>query len=75
MAQDRGGALTAFAIESVLALAVTLISNPLDSTFVPAWWLAFSRSLPAGVLIGLFMTFYMKPKMDRLREAAAQPVL
>lgn len=62
--------LTAFAIESVLALVVTLINSPWDSTFGPSWWLAFSRSLPAGVLIGLFMTFYMKPKMDRMTKAA-----
>ena len=67
--------LTAFAIESMLALVVTLLNSPLDSTFGPSWWLAFSRSLPAGVLIGLFMTFYMKPKMDRLRQAAVQPFL
>ncbi|MBT9475328.1 DUF2798 domain-containing protein [Polaromonas sp.] len=62
--------LTALAIESVLALVVTLINNPMDSSFGPAWWMAFSRSLPAGVLIGLFMTFYMKPKMDRMAQAA-----
>lgn len=62
--------LTACAIESVLALAVTLINNPWDSTFGPACWIAFSRSMPVGVLIGLFMGFYMKPKMDRMRKAA-----
>ena len=33
--------------------------------------LAFSRSRPAGVLIGLFMTFYMKPKLDRMRPPAS----
>ena len=65
--------LTAFAIESVLALVVTLINNPWDSSFGPSWWMAFSRSLPAGVLIGLFMTFYLKPKLDRMRGAAKPP--
>lgn len=62
--------LTALVIESLLALVLTLINNPLDSSFGPAWWMAFSRSLPAGLLIGLFMTFYMKPKMDRMAQAA-----
>ncbi|RJF96998.1 DUF2798 domain-containing protein [Noviherbaspirillum cavernae] len=62
--------LAAFIIESVLALVVTLINTPWGSTFGPSWWLAFSRSLPAGILIGLFMTFYMKPKLDRMSKAA-----
>lgn len=62
--------LTALAIESVLALVVTLINSPWDSTFGLSWWVAFSRSLPAGVLIGLFMVFYMKPKLDQMRQAA-----
>ena len=62
--------LTACVIESVLALAVTLINSPWDGTFGQTWWIAFSRSLPAGMLIGLFMGFYMKPRMDRMRAAA-----
>lgn len=62
--------LTACAIESVLALAVTAINTPWDSTFGLSWWIAFSRSMPAGVLIGLFMGFYMKPKMDQMAQAA-----
>lgn len=62
--------LTAFAIESVLALGVTLINTHSDAGFGAAWWLAFSRSLPAGLLIGLVMTFYIKPKLDRMRLAA-----
>lgn len=62
--------LAAVVIESALALAVTLISNPGDPEFARHWWMAFSRSLPMGVLIGLFMGFYMKPRMDRMRSAA-----
>jgi hypothetical protein len=62
--------LTAFAIESVLALVVTAISAPWDSSFAPTWWITFSRSLPVGVVIGLFMGFYMKPKMDQMKKAA-----
>jgi hypothetical protein len=62
--------LTACAIETVLALAVTAINHPLDATFVHAWWISFSRALPAGVMIGLFMCFYMKPKMDQLSQTA-----
>lgn len=62
--------LAACAIETVLALAVTMINNPWDSTFGHSWWIAFSRSLPVGVMIGLFMGFYMKPKMDQMKNAA-----
>lgn len=62
--------LTACAIETVLALATTMLNNPWDHSFSGVWWMAFSRSLPAGVVIGLFMTFYMKPKLDRMRLAA-----
>lgn len=58
--------LTAFAIESVLALAATAINAPWDQRFAGYWWLAFSRSLPAGVVVGLFMAFYLKPRLDRL---------
>jgi hypothetical protein len=62
--------LTACLIESVLAVAVTLINPSAGITFAQSWWLAFSRSLPMGVLIGVFMCFYMKPRMDRMRAAA-----
>jgi tripartite-type tricarboxylate transporter receptor subunit TctC len=30
-----------------------------------------SRSLPVGLLVGLFMGFYMKPKMEEMRRARA----
>lgn len=56
--------LSACAIETVLALAVTAINNPFDATFAPAWWAAFRSAFPAGLAISLFMRFYMKPKMD-----------
>lgn len=62
--------LTAFVMESVLALAITMINNPWDATFASAWWIAFSRSIPVGVLLALFMGYYMKPKMDQMRQAA-----
>jgi hypothetical protein len=29
-----------------------------------------SRSLPVGVLIGLLMAFYVKPRLDRMMQAA-----
>lgn len=61
---------TAMLIESVLALFVTLTSGHAGHSFGAAWWLAFSRSLPLGVAIGLFMTFYMKPKLDQMSRAA-----
>lgn len=63
--------LTACVIESVLALAITLINSPWDTTMRHFWWQAFSRSLPAGLVIGLFMGFYMKPKLDEMKARAA----
>lgn len=58
-------------IETLIALAVTAVAHPLDASFGTNWWLAFSRSLPAGFLISLFMCFYMKPRMNRMRQAAS----
>lgn len=62
--------ISACIFETIIALAVTAVGHPLDASFAGNWWLAFSRSLPAGLLIGLFMCFYMKPRMDRMRQAA-----
>lgn len=62
--------LAALMIESILALGLTLMSGSGSASFAHLWWMAFSRSLPVGVLIGLFMGFYMKPRLDRLRVAA-----
>lgn len=61
--------LTAVVIESVLAMVISLINSPWDATLSRYWWLAFSRSLPAGMAIGLFMGFYMKPRLDQMRRA------
>lgn len=62
--------LAAVVIETVLALANALVNNPWDSSLGHFWWLAFSRSLPVGILIGLFMSFYMKPKLDSMKQSA-----
>lgn len=62
--------LTACVIESVLALVLSLINSPWDATLPRFWWQAFSRSLPIGVVIGLFMGFYMKPKIDAMKARA-----
>ncbi len=61
--------LTACVMETVLALASALVNKRWNSTVGHFWWVAFSRSLPVGILIGLFMSFYMKPKMDRMKQA------
>ena len=63
-------AIAACVIETIIAFAVTAVGHPFDASFAGNWWLAFSRSLPAGLVIGLFMCFYMKPRMDRMRKAA-----
>ena len=63
--------LGALFIESLLAAVIALLNNPLDATWPAFWWRAFSRSLPAGLLVGLFMGFYMKPKLAQLQRAHA----
>lgn len=63
--------LTACVIESVLALVISLINSPWDASFAEFWWRAFSRSLPIGMVVGLFMGFYMKPKIDQMKARAA----
>lgn len=62
--------VTAVFIESVLALAVTAINSAAGGSFSQAWWLAFSRSIPAGLVIASFFVFYMKPKLQRMRANA-----
>lgn len=64
-------AVTACLIETVIAFAITAVGHPFDASFAGNWWLAFSRSLPAGIAIGLFMCFYMKPKMDEMHAKAS----
>lgn len=61
--------LGAVLIESLLAAVIAVMNNPLDATWPAFWWRAVSRSLPVGMLIGLFMGFYMKPKMDQMKQA------
>lgn len=63
--------VTACVIESVLALVISAINSPWDATFSHFWWRAFSRSIPVGLVIGLFMGFYMKPKLEQLKASAA----
>jgi hypothetical protein len=58
--------LTAVVMESVLALVLALLNNPWGSPLAPYWWAAFSRSLPMGMVIGLSMSFYIKPKLDQM---------
>jgi hypothetical protein len=67
-------AIAACLIETIVGFAVTAVGHSFDATFPGNWWLAFSRSLPAGVVISLFMTFYMKPRMDRMRKTAQNRV-
>lgn len=63
-------AIAACVVESVTSFALTAMGHGFDASFKDLWWLAFSRALPVGLTIGLFMAFYMKPKMDRMWQAA-----
>lgn len=56
---------TATVMETLMASAVTLSNHGLGPDFASQWAVAFWRSLPVGVLIGLLMTFVVKPRMAR----------
>lgn len=57
---------SAVVMETLMACAVTLSNHGLGQDFTTQWAAAFWRSLPVGVLIGLLMTFVIKPRMARL---------
>jgi hypothetical protein len=56
---------TAIMMELVMASAVTFSNNGLGTGFVAQWAMAFLKSLPVGVLIGLCMAFLIKPRLER----------
>jgi hypothetical protein len=56
---------TAVVMELMIASAVTISNNGLGEGFVAQWAMAFLKSLPVGVLIGLCMAFLIKPRLDR----------
>jgi uncharacterized protein YacL len=56
---------TAVVMELMLASAVTFSNNGLGEGFVAQWAMAFLKSLPVGVMIGLCMAFLIKPRLDR----------
>lgn len=57
--------LTAVVMESLMATAVTLSNRGLGAEF-PQWWArAFVQSLPVGLLIGLVMSFVVRPRLQR----------
>ena len=56
---------TATIMETLMASAVTLSNHGLGPDFAAQWATAFWRSLPVGVVIGLLMTFVIKPRLAR----------
>jgi hypothetical protein len=56
---------TATIMETLMASAVTLSNHGLGPDFASQWATAFWRSLPVGVVIGLLMTFVIKPRIAR----------
>ena len=56
---------TATIMETLMACAVTLSNHGPGPDFAAQWVAAFWRSLPVGVVIGLLMTFVVKPRLAR----------
>lgn len=61
---------TAVAMELLMASAVTFSNHGLGTGFAAQWAMAFVKSLPVGLLIGLSMAFLIKPRLDRWVETA-----
>lgn len=61
---------TAMVMETLMASAVTFSTHGWVSGFVDQWQLAFVRSLPVGVLIGLTMAFVIRPRLARWMASA-----
>lgn len=57
-------------MEGFIAFAVTLAQHGLASDWPVLWANTFVQALPLGLLIGVTMTFFVQPHMQRL--AAAQ---
>ena len=60
---------TAVVMELLMVSAVTFSNNGLGAGFAAQWAMAFVKSLPVGLLIGLSMAFLIKPRLDRWMEA------
>jgi Protein of unknown function (DUF2798) len=56
---------TATVMEVMMASAVTFSNNGLSAGFLAQWAMAFLKSLPVGVAIGLCMAFLIKPRLER----------
>lgn len=61
---------TAFTMETLVSSAVTYSTHGLGADFGAQWAEAFVRSLPVGLLIGLTMSFVIRPQLARRKEAA-----
>lgn len=61
---------TAIVMELMMTSVVTYSNSGLVAGFAAQWAVAFVKSLPVGVLIGLTMSFLIKPRLDRWMEAA-----
>ena len=61
---------TAVVMELLMASVVTYSNNGLGAGFAAQWAGAFIKSLPIGMLIGLTMSFLIKPRLERWVMAA-----
>ncbi|MBD1583863.1 DUF2798 domain-containing protein [Pseudoalteromonas sp. S16_S37] len=61
------GISMAVIMEGFMAAVTTINNVPYKSmaTFVVYWWQAFILALPVGLLISVFMTLTVKPRLER----------
>lgn len=58
-------------MEGLIAFAVTLAQYGLASGWLMVWAATFVKALPLGLVIGVTMTFFVQPRMQKL--AASTP--
>lgn len=61
---------TAVVMELLMASVVTYSNIGLGEGFAAQWAVAFIKSLPIGMVIGLTMSFLIKPRLERWTMAA-----
>jgi len=61
---------SALVMETLMATAVPFSNHGWSGAFAGQWQVAFVRSLPVGVLIGLTMAFVIRPRLVRWMASA-----
>lgn len=62
--------LMALTMECLMTTVITMHNLGLSTGFSHAWVTAFINALPVGIVLGLLMSFVIKPRIDRFVAAS-----